>query len=52
VLGLDVDSDKVAALKQGRSYIKHISADTVAEQVKAQQILTARSLMYQSWSVV
>jgi UDP-N-acetyl-D-glucosamine dehydrogenase len=39
VLGLDVDSDKVAALKRGRSYIKHISADTVAEQVTARRIV-------------
>jgi UDP-N-acetyl-D-glucosamine dehydrogenase len=39
VLGLDVDSDKVAALKEGRSYIKHISADTVAEQVTARRVL-------------
>jgi UDP-N-acetyl-D-glucosamine dehydrogenase len=35
VLGLDIDSDKVDALNQGRSYIKHIPAATVAEQVNA-----------------
>lgn len=29
VLGLDVDSDEVDALNQGRSYIKHISAKAV-----------------------
>ena len=35
VLGLDIDSDKVDALNQGRSYIKHVPAEMVAEQVKA-----------------
>lgn len=35
VLGLDIDPDKVDALNQGRSYIKHILAEGVAEQVKA-----------------
>src|SRR3984893_15934342 len=35
VLGLDIDSDKVNALNQGRSYIKHVPEETVAEQVKA-----------------
>ena len=33
VLGLDIDTAKVDALNQGRSYIKHISADAVAEAV-------------------
>ena len=31
VLGLDIDTSKVDALNQGRSYIKHISASEVAE---------------------
>jgi UDP-N-acetyl-D-glucosamine dehydrogenase len=35
VLGLDVDADKVNTLNESRSYIKHVSADTVADQVKA-----------------
>jgi UDP-N-acetyl-D-glucosamine dehydrogenase len=35
VLGLDIDSAKVDALNQGRSYIKHIPADTVAAAVKS-----------------
>ena len=35
VLGMDVDVDKVEALNDGRSYIKHVSGDLVAEQVKA-----------------
>jgi UDP-N-acetyl-D-glucosamine dehydrogenase len=35
VLGLDIDSDKIDALNQGRSYIKHIPAEIVAEQVNA-----------------
>ncbi|HEY9175266.1 MAG TPA: nucleotide sugar dehydrogenase [Verrucomicrobiae bacterium] len=35
VLGLDVDAGKVAALNAGQSYIHHIPASAVAEQVKA-----------------
>ena len=35
VLGLDVDAAKVDALHQGRSYIKHIPSETVAEAVRA-----------------
>ena len=34
VLGLDIDTNKVEALNQGKSYIKHIPAETVAEHVK------------------
>src|SRR5689334_7658863 len=33
VLGLDVDTSKVDALNQGKSYIKHISAEAVAQAV-------------------
>ena len=35
VLGLDIDPEKVDALNEGRSYIKHVPAETVAEEVKA-----------------
>ena len=35
VLGLDIDAVKVEAVNQGRSYIQHIAAAAVAEQVKA-----------------
>ena len=35
VLGLDVDEAKVDALHQGKSYIKHIPPEAVAEAVKA-----------------
>jgi UDP-N-acetyl-D-glucosamine dehydrogenase len=35
VLGLDVDRAKVDALHQGRSYIKHISSETVTAAVRA-----------------
>ena len=34
VLGLDVDSAKVDALHQGKSYIKHIPSEVVGEMVK------------------
>lgn len=32
VLGLDIDQRKVSAINEGRSYIKHISAEAIAEQ--------------------
>jgi UDP-N-acetyl-D-glucosamine dehydrogenase len=35
VLGLDIDTAKVDALAQGRSYIKHIPAEMVAEATKS-----------------
>jgi UDP-N-acetyl-D-glucosamine dehydrogenase len=35
VLGLDIDPAKVDALNQGRSYIKHILPEAVAEAIKA-----------------
>jgi UDP-N-acetyl-D-glucosamine dehydrogenase len=35
VLGLDIDKSKVDALSQGKSYIKHIPAETVSEVVKS-----------------
>jgi UDP-N-acetyl-D-glucosamine dehydrogenase len=35
VLGLDVDGAKVDALQKGRSYIKHIDSEAVAEAVQA-----------------
>ena len=41
VLGLDIDPDKVDALNEGRSYIKHVPAETVAEQVKALRLTAA-----------
>lgn len=34
VLGLDIDTHKVDLLNQGRSFIKHISAEVVTEAVK------------------
>jgi UDP-N-acetyl-D-glucosamine dehydrogenase len=38
VLGLDIDPAKVEALNAGRSYIKHISAEAIAEAVKAKTL--------------
>lgn len=37
VLGLDIDAAKVKALSAGRSYIKHITDKSIAEQIKAGQ---------------
>jgi UDP-N-acetyl-D-glucosamine dehydrogenase len=33
VIGLDVDTSKVDSLNQGKSYIKHIQSETIAEMV-------------------
>src|SRR6201993_648878 len=38
VLGLDIDGDKVLALNQGRTYIRHVPAETIAEQVTANRL--------------
>lgn len=35
VLGLDIDTNKVDSLNRGQSYIKHISAEAVAETLKS-----------------
>jgi UDP-N-acetyl-D-glucosamine dehydrogenase len=35
VLGLDVDGSKVEALHAGKSYIKHITSESISEMVKA-----------------
>lgn len=35
VVGLDIDAAKVAALNNGRSYIKHISGDAIAAELKS-----------------
>src|SRR6476646_5922728 len=35
VLGLDIDTTKVDSLNQGRSYIKHIPSESVADIVKS-----------------
>jgi UDP-N-acetyl-D-glucosamine dehydrogenase len=35
VLGLDIDAAKVEAIHAGRSYIKHIASEAIAEMVKA-----------------
>lgn len=41
VLGLDVDDTKVDALNAGRSYIKHIAAAQVAEEVGAGRLVAS-----------
>jgi UDP-N-acetyl-D-glucosamine dehydrogenase len=41
ILGLDVDLAKVEALNAGRSYIKHITAESVAEQIQAGRFAAA-----------
>ena len=35
VLGLDIDPSKVESLNAGRSYIKHITSEDIAQAVKA-----------------
>jgi UDP-N-acetyl-D-glucosamine dehydrogenase len=38
VLGLDLDLRKLDALNERRSYIEHVAAATVAEEVKANRL--------------
>ena len=42
VLGLDIDPVKVESLNNGRSYIKHISAEAIAEAVKGRPVCSLR----------
>src|SRR5262245_4807629 len=37
VLGFDVDPQKIASLKQGKSYIGHIASERIAELIKSQR---------------
>ena len=41
VLGLDIDPEKVNALNEGRSYIKHVPKESVAEEVNAGRLEAA-----------
>jgi UDP-N-acetyl-D-glucosamine dehydrogenase len=38
MLALDVDPDKVNNLNEGRSYIKHVPADRIADYVRANRL--------------
>ena len=38
VVGLDTDKNKVDLIQQGKSYIKHIAAETIAEMVNAKKL--------------
>lgn len=38
VLGLDIDTEKVAAVNAGRSYIKHIAASDIAQLIKGKRL--------------
>jgi UDP-N-acetyl-D-glucosamine dehydrogenase len=44
VVGLDIDSEKVEALNQGRSYIKHIGSDAIAECKEANKFSASTDL--------
>ncbi len=39
VIGIDIDAAKVDALSEGRSYIKHILDETIAEQMSAGHLI-------------
>jgi UDP-N-acetyl-D-glucosamine dehydrogenase len=41
VLGLDIDSTKIAALNQGKSYIKHIESSAIIEAIKNNLLTTS-----------
>ncbi len=38
MVGLDIDESKVNSVNEGRSYIKHVSSTTVAEQLHANRL--------------
>jgi UDP-N-acetyl-D-glucosamine dehydrogenase len=40
VLGLDIDLEKVDAPNNGRSYIRHLSSEAVADQVRARRFVS------------
>ena len=44
VLGLDIDSSKVESLNSGRSYIKHITSEDIAQAVKAETFSASADL--------
>ena len=44
VLGLDLDSDKVDAINSGKSYLKHFSSESIAEEVKAGRLEATTSV--------
>ncbi len=54
VLGLDIDAHKVDALNACQSYIHHIAASSIAEQVQAERLTASTdfSLVSQSSAVV
>jgi UDP-N-acetyl-D-glucosamine dehydrogenase len=54
VLGLDIDPAKIKEIKAGKSYIRHIPAEDVAEQVKAERFTASSdfSLVKQAEAVV
>ncbi|HTD67523.1 MAG TPA: nucleotide sugar dehydrogenase, partial [Candidatus Limnocylindria bacterium] len=41
VLGLDIDAAKVESLNQGKSYIKHITDESIAAEIKAGRFLAS-----------
>jgi len=54
VLGLDIDPAKITEIEEGRSYIRHIPAEDVAEQVKAGRFTASSdfSLVKQAEAIV
>ncbi|HEU6449349.1 MAG TPA: nucleotide sugar dehydrogenase [Verrucomicrobiae bacterium] len=44
VLGLDIDPEKVKSLNAGRSYIKHIESNAIAEMVKTEKFSASTDL--------
>ena len=46
VLGLDIDPDKVDALNQGSSYIRHVPSKIVAEEVNAGRLVAATDFVH------
>ncbi len=46
VVGLDIDPTKVELINAGRSYIKHIPPETIAEGLKAKKLLASSDFTY------
>ena len=51
VLGFDLDQQKVDSINAGRTYLKHFSSESIAEQVNADRVLKQPQIppVYLKW---
>ena len=52
VVGFDVDGKKVAMLKQGQSYIKHVATERVAAAVKSGRLPTCSARLKRGFTAM